>query len=308
MKIFSNVTEVIGHTPLIELSAIEKEFSLPARIAVKAERQNPAGSTKDRAALNMINNAEARGILKPGATIIEPTSGNTGVGLAMVAAVRGYRLILTMPETMSAERRKLLSAYGAELVLTSGTKGMTGAIEMANELAKNTPDSIIMGQFSNAANAEAHYKTTGPEIWNDTDGKIDIFISGVGTGGTITGTGKYLKEKNPNIKIIAVEPENSAVLSGGSAGSHGLQGIGAGFVPDLLDTDIFDEIIPVSDNNAFAMGKLLARKEGLLCGITSGAAAYAAVETAKKSENSKKLIVALMPDTGERYLSTDMFK
>lgn len=308
MKIFSNITQTVGHTPLVELSSLEKEYSLRAKIAVKLERQNPAGSAKDRAALNMINDAENKGLLKKGSVIIEPTSGNTGVGLAMVCAVRGYKLILTMPETMSVERRALLAAYGATLVLTEGTKGMSGAIAKANELAKETPDSLIVGQFVNPANAEAHYLTTGPEIWEDTDGKVDIFVCGVGTGGTVTGVGRYLKEKNPDVKIVAVEPSLSPVLSGGKAGPHGLQGIGAGFVPDVLDTSVYDEVITVSNEDAFETGRYLARKEGMLVGITSGASVYAAMELAKRSENEGKLIVAFAPDTGERYLSSDMFK
>ena len=307
MNIYKNVTEAVGHTPLIELSAVEKEYSLSARIALKAERQNPAGSAKDRAALYMIRDAEEKGLLKPGATIIEPTSGNTGVGLAMVAAVRGYKLILTMPETMSEERRKLLAAYGAELVLTDGSKGMAGAVEKANEIAAATPGSIIAGQFENPANAKAHYETTGPEIWKDTDGKVNIFVAGVGTGGTVTGTGRYLKEKNPDVKIIAVEPASSPLLSQGKAGSHGLQGIGANFVPDLLDREIYDEVVTVTNEDAFEMGRFLARREGLLVGITSGAAVSAAVELARRPENADKLIVALAPDTGERSLSTAMF-
>lgn len=307
MNIYKNVTEAVGHTPLIELSAVEKEYSLSARIALKAERQNPAGSAKDRAALYMIRDAEEKGLLKPGATIIEPTSGNTGVGLAMVAAVRGYKLILTMPETMSEERRKLLAAYGAELVLTDGSKGMAGAVEKANEIAAATPGSIIAGQFENPANAKAHYETTGPEIWKDTDGKVNIFVAGVGTGGTVTGTGRYLKEKKPDVKIIAVEPASSPLLSQGKAGSHGLQGIGANFVPDLLDREIYDEVVTVTNEDAFEMGRFLARREGLLVGITSGAAVSAAVELARRPENADKLIVALAPDTGERYLSTAMF-
>ena len=308
MNIYKNVTEAVGHTPLIELTAVEREYSLSARIALKAERQNPAGSAKDRAALYMIMDAEEKGLLKPGATIIEPTSGNTGVGLAMVAAVRGYKLILTMPETMSEERCRLLAAYGAQLVLTDGSKGMAGAVEKANEIAAQTPGSIIAGQFENPANAKAHYETTGPEIWEDTDGKVDIFVAGVGTGGTITGTGRYLKEKKPDVKIIAVEPASSPLLSQGKAGSHGLQGIGANFVPDLLDREVYDEVVTVTDESAYKMSRFLARREGLLVGITSGAAVSAAAELAKRPEYADKLIVALAPDTGERYLSTEMFK
>ena len=302
------MTELIGKTPLIELKAIEKAEKLGARLIVKAERQNPSGSAKDRAALGMIEDAEKRGILKKGATIIEPTSGNTGVGLAMIAAVKGYDLILTMPETMSDERKALLAAYGAKLVLTDGTKGMSGAIEKANEIAASTENSFITGQFVNPANAEAHYKTTGPEIWDDTDGTVAAFVAGVGTGGTLTGTGRYLKEKNPAIRVIAVEPSGSAVLSGKSAGGHGLQGIGAGFVPDVLDTTVYDEVIAVDDESAYETGRHLAQSEGLLVGITSGAAVYAAIALAKRPEYKGKTIVALMPDTGERYLSTPMFK
>lgn len=308
MKIYNNITELIGKTPLLELGNLEKKYDLNARIIAKAELFNPAGSVKDRVAASMIDDYEKRGILKPGATIIEPTSGNTGIGLAAVAGSRGYKAILIMPETMSIERRNLLMAYGAEIVLTDGIKGMTGAIEKAEELHHKISDSIIAGQFINPANPAIHKATTGVEIWEDTDGEIDIFVSGVGTGGTITGVGAYLKSKNPNIKIVAVEPENSAVLSGERAGAHKIQGIGAGFIPEVLDTDIYDEIIKVPNQAALSMGKEIAHCEGILVGISSGAAVWAAKELAKRSENFGKMIVALMPDTGERYLSTSMYK
>ena len=306
-NIVTSALELIGKTPLLELSNIEKEEQLGARVVAKLELFNPAGSVKDRIARAMILDAEARGVLKPGATIIEPTSGNTGVGLAAVAAARGYHVILTMPETMSVERRQLAKAYGAEVVLTEGSKGMKGAIEKAQELADATPGSMIAGQFVNPANPKAHYETTGPEIWADTDGRVDIFVAGVGTGGTLTGTGTFLKEQNPNIRIVAVEPETSPVLSRGVAGPHKIQGIGAGFVPDVLNTAIYDEIIPVSNEDAFATGKRIGRREGILVGISSGAAAYAAIQLAKRPENAGKTIVVLLPDTGERYLSTALF-
>lgn len=305
MNVKSDITELIGGTPLVELKVFEKDTG--ARIAAKLESFNPAGSAKDRVAAKMIADAENKGLLKPGAVIIEPTSGNTGVGLAAVAAVKGYKVILTMPDTMSIERVRLLKAYGAEIILTDGAKGMSGSIEKANEIAANTPGSFIPGQFTNEANPLAHYESTGIEIWNDTDGKIDIFVAGVGTGGTLTGTGRYLKEKNPDIKIVAVEPASSPLLSKGYAGTHDLQGIGANFVPEILDTALIDEIIAVSDEDAYEAGRLLAKKEGILAGITSGAAAFAACELAKRPENAGKLIVALLPDTGERYLSTKMF-
>lgn len=306
-KIYTSAVELIGKTPLLELTHIEKEYSLKAKIVAKLEYFNPAGSVKDRIAKAMIDDAEASGKLKPGAVIIEPTSGNTGIGLASVAAARGYRLILTMPETMSVERRQLIKAYGAEIVLTEGSKGMKGAIAKAEELAKEIPNSFIPGQFVNPANPKAHFDTTGPEIYEDTDGKVDIFVAGVGTGGTITGVGEYLKSKNPDIKVVAVEPQTSAVLSTGVAGAHKIQGIGAGFVPDVLNTDIYDEIIPVSNEDAFATGKLIGKSEGVLVGISSGAAAYAAIELAKRSENEGKTIAVLLPDTGDRYLSTPLF-
>ncbi len=306
-NIFTSALELIGKTPLLELSNIEKEEQLGAKVVAKLELFNPAGSVKDRIARAMILDAEARGVLKPGATIIEPTSGNTGVGLAAVAAARGYHVILTMPETMSVERRQLAKAYGAEIVLTEGSKGMKGAIAKAQELADATPGSMIAGQFVNPANPKAHYETTGPEIWADTDGTVDIFVAGVGTGGTLTGTGTFLKERNPNIKIVAVEPETSPVLSRGEAGPHKIQGIGAGFVPDVLDTKIYDEIIPVANEDAFATGKRIGRSEGILVGISSGAAAFAAIQLAKRPENAGKTIVVLLPDTGERYLSTALF-
>lgn len=307
MTIHTNILDLVGNTPLVELTKIEKDEHLKARVAAKIESFNPAGSAKDRIALNMIKSAEKEGKIKPGATIIEPTSGNTGVGLALVCAQRGYQLILTMPETMSVERRNLIKAYGAKVVLTPGSEGMKGAIAKANELAEEIPNSFIPGQFTNMSNPEIHYLTTGPEIWKDTDGKVDMFVAGVGTGGTLSGTGKYLKEKNPKIEVVAVEPETSPLLSKGYAGPHTIQGIAAGFVPETLDTRIYDEIVTVSDQHAFEMGRRLAQEEGLLVGISSGAAAYAAVELAKRPENEGKLIVVLLPDTGERYLSTAMF-
>ncbi len=307
MKVYEKITDLIGNTPLLKISNYIKENDLKADVYTKLEYLNPAGSVKDRIARAMIDDAEKKGILKPGAVIIEPTSGNTGIGLASVAASRGYRIILTMPETMSVERRNLLKAYGAELVLTDGSKGMKGAIEKANELAKETPGSFIPGQFVNQANPAAHYATTGPEIWNDTDGKVDIFVAGVGTGGTLTGVGKYLKSKNPEVKVVAVEPAGSPVLSKGTPGPHKIQGIGAGFVPETLDTSVYDEIITVENEDAFKTGRALARGEGLLVGISSGAAVYAAGELAKRPENKGKVIVALLPDTGDRYLSTPMF-
>lgn len=307
-KIYRSFTELVGNTPLVELSNLKAEFQLPARILAKLESFNPAGSAKDRVAKSMIEDGEARGLLKPGYVIVEPTSGNTGIGLAAVAAGRGYKVILTMPETMSEERRALLMAYGAELVLTDGTKGMAGAIEKAEEIARNTPGSFLAGQFVNPANPEAHRKTTGPEIYEDTDGAVDIFVAGVGTGGTITGVGEYLKERNPAVKIVGVEPAGSPYLTKGVSGPHGLQGIGAGFVPEILNTDILDEVIPVSDEDAYAMGRFLGRREGILAGITSGAAVWAAAELARRPENAGKTIVALLPDTGDRYLSTPMFR
>ncbi|MBQ2753209.1 MAG: cysteine synthase A [Firmicutes bacterium] len=307
MKIYNSITELIGKTPLLELKKLGEEFETKAKILAKLEFFNPAGSIKDRVALNMIEDAEARGLLKKGATIIEPTSGNTGIGLALVAVSRGYRLILTMPDTMSVERRNLLKAYGAELVLTEGAKGMKGSIEKAEELAREIEGSFIPGQFTNEANPEAHIKTTGPEIWEDTDGKVDIFIACVGTGGTLTGTGQYLKSKNPEIKVIAVEPAASPLLSKGYAGSHGIQGIGANFVPDILDTSLYDEVIAITDEEAMETGKKVARKEGFLVGISSGAALAAAKVVASREENRGKNIVVLLPDTGDRYLSTPMF-
>lgn len=306
-NIYKGTLELIGNTPLMEVTNIERELKLEASILVKLEYLNPAGSVKDRAAKYMIQDAEEKGLLKPGAVIIEPTSGNTGIGLASIAASRGYRVILTMPETMSVERRNILKAYGAELVLTEGKKGMTGAIEKAEALAKEIPGSFLAGQFENPANAKAHRETTGPEIWRDTDGKVDIFLAGVGTGGTITGTGAYLKEKNPNIHVVALEPADSPVLSGGAAGPHGLQGIGAGFVPQVLDTEVYDEVFQAKTEDAYEGAKLLAKKEGILVGISSGAALHGAIELAKRPENKGKVIVALLPDSGDRYYSTPLF-
>ena len=307
MRVYRKITDLIGGTPLLELTNYEKTNELNAKIYAKLEYFNPAGSVKDRIAKAMLDDAEEKGLLKPGAVIIEPTSGNTGIGLASVAASRGYKVILTMPETMSVERRNLLKAYGAELVLTEGAKGMAGAIAKAKELAEQTPNSYIPSQFTNPANPAVHLKTTGPEIWADTDGKVDIFVAGVGTGGTLSGVGAYLKSQNPNVKVVAVEPATSPVLSGGKAGPHKIQGIGAGFVPDTLNTDIYDEILPVQNEDAFATGRALARSEGVLVGISSGAAVFAAAQLAKRPENAGKAIVALLPDTGERYLSTPMF-
>ena len=306
-KIYTSADQLIGHTPLLELVHIEKEEDLEAKVLAKLEYFNPAGSVKDRIAKAMIDDAEAKGLLKPGSVIIEPTSGNTGIGLASVAAARGYRIIIVMPETMSVERRQLMKAYGAELVLTEGAKGMKGAIAKADELAKELPNSFIPGQFVNPANPAVHKATTGPEIWEDTDGKVDIFVAGVGTGGTVTGTGEYLKSQNPNVKVVAVEPASSPVLSQGHAGAHKIQGIGAGFVPDVLDTKIYDEIITVENDDAFATGRLIGKHEGVLVGISSGAAVWAAIELAKRPENKGKTIVALLPDTGDRYLSTPLF-
>jgi cysteine synthase A len=307
MRVYRKITDLIGGTPLLELTNYEKANELNAKIYAKLEYFNPAGSVKDRIAKAMLDDAEEKGLLKPGAVIIEPTSGNTGIGLASVAASRGYKVILTMPETMSVERRNLLKAYGAELVLTEGAKGMPGAIAKAKELAEQTPNSYIPSQFTNPANPAVHLKTTGPEIWADTDGKVDIFVAGVGTGGTLSGVGAYLKSQNPNVKVVAVEPATSPVLSGGKAGPHKIQGIGAGFVPDTLNTDIYDEILPMQNEDAFATGRALARSEGVLVGISSGAAVFAAAQLAKRPENAGKVIVALLPDTGERYLSTPMF-
>ena len=307
-RVFTSADQLIGGTPLLEMTHIEREEGLEARILGKLEYFNPAGSVKDRIAKAMIDDAEKKGLLKANSVIIEPTSGNTGIGLASVAAARGYRIIIVMPETMSVERRKLMKAYGAELVLTEGSKGMKGAIEKANELAKEIPNSFIPGQFINPANPAVHKATTGPEIWNDTDGKVDIFVAGVGTGGTITGTGEYLKSQNPNVKVVAVEPASSPVLSKGTAGSHKIQGIGAGFVPEVLDTKVYDEVIAVENEDAFTTGRLIGRKEGVLVGISSGAAVWAAVRLAKRPENKGKTIVVLLPDTGDRYLSTPLFE
>ena len=306
-KIYTSADQLIGRTPLLELVHIEKEEKLEAKVLAKLEYFNPAGSVKDRIAKAMIDDAEAKGLLKPGSVIIEPTSGNTGIGLASVAAARGYRIIIVMPETMSVERRQLMKAYGAELVLTEGAKGMKGAIAKADELAKELPNSFIPGQFVNPANPAVHKATTGPEIWEDTDGNVDIFVAGVGTGGTVTGTGEYLKSQNPNVKVVAVEPASSPVLSQGHAGAHKIQGIGAGFVPDVLDTKIYGEIITVENDDAFATGRLIGKHEGVLVGISSGAAVWAAIELAKRPENKGKTIVALLPDTGDRYLSTPLF-
>lgn len=307
-KIYTSADQLIGKTPLLELTHIEKKYGLKAKVLAKLEYFNPAGSVKDRIARKMLDDAEAAGKLTPDSVIIEPTSGNTGIGLASVAAARGYRIIIVMPETMSVERRQLMKAYGAELVLTEGAKGMKGAIAKADELAKEIPNSFVPGQFVNPSNPKAHYETTGPEIFEDTDGEVDIFVAGVGTGGTITGVGEYLKDKKPGVKIVAVEPETSAVLSTGVAGAHKIQGIGAGFVPDVLDTKVYDEIIPVSNEAAFEAGKLIGKSEGVLVGISSGAAAYAAIELAKRPENEGKTIVVLLPDTGDRYLSTSLFQ
>ncbi len=307
MSIYTSADQLIGKTPLLELTHIEKEYGLKARLVAKLEYFNPAGSVKDRIAKAMIDDAEAAGKLKEGSVIIEPTSGNTGIGLASVAAARGYRIIITMPETMSVERRQLIKAYGAEIVLTEGAKGMKGAIAKANELAAQIPNSFIPGQFVNPANPTAHLEHTGPEIWEDTEGKVDIFVAGVGTGGTVTGVGEYLKSKNPGVKVVAVEPASSAVLSTGVPGPHKIQGIGAGFVPDVLNTKVYDEIIPVENEDAFATGKLIGRKEGVLVGISSGAATFAAIQLAKRPENEGKTVVVLLPDTGDRYLSTPLF-
>ena len=306
-RIYPSADQLIGHTPLLELTHLEKKYGLKARLLGKLEYLNPAGSVKDRIARAMIDDAEAKGLLKPGSVIIEPTSGNTGIGLASVAAARGYRVIIVMPETMSVERRQLMKAYGAELVLTEGSKGMSGAIAKAEELAREIPGGVVPGQFVNAANPKAHFETTGPEIYEDTDGKVDYFVAGVGTGGTITGVGQYLKSRNPEVKVVAVEPKSSAVLSTGVAGAHKIQGIGAGFVPQVLDTKVYDEIIPVENDDAFALGKEMGRSEGVLVGISSGAALWAAIEIAKRPGSEGKTIVVLLPDTGDRYLSTPLF-
>ena len=306
-KIFTSADQLIGHTPLMELTNIEKKHGLKAKLLAKLEYFNPAGSVKDRIAKAMIDDAETKGLLKPGSVIIEPTSGNTGIGLASVAAARGYRIIIVMPETMSVERRQIMKAYGAELVLTEGAKGMKGAIAKAEKLSREIPNSFIPGQFVNPANPKAHFETTGPEIFDDTDGKVDIFVAGVGTGGTVTGVGQYLKSRNPSVKVVAVEPKSSAVLSTGVAGPHKIQGIGAGFVPDVLDTKVYDEIIPVTNEDAFAAGKEIGRSEGVLVGISSGAALWAGIDLAKRPENAGKTIVVLLPDTGDRYLSTPLF-
>ena len=306
-RIFTSADQLIGHTPLMELTNIEKKHGLKAKLLAKLEYFNPAGSVKDRIAKAMIDDAETKGLLKPGSVIIEPTSGNTGIGLASVAAARGYRIIIVMPETMSIERRQIMKAYGAELVLTEGAKGMKGAIAKAEELSKEIPNSFIPGQFVNPANPKAHFETTGPEIFDDTDGKVDIFVAGVGTGGTVTGVGQYLKSRNPSVKVVAVEPKSSAVLSTGVAGPHKIQGIGAGFVPEVLDTKVYDEIIPVTNEDAFAAGKEIGRSEGVLVGISSGAALWAGIDLAKRPENASKTIVVLLPDTGDRYLSTPLF-
>ena len=307
-RIYTAADQLIGHTPLLELTHLEQEFGLKARIVAKLEYFNPAGSVKDRIAKAMIDDAEAKGLLKPGSVIIEPTSGNTGIGLASVAAARGYRIIIVMPETMSVERRQIMKAYGAELVLSEGSQGMKGAIAKADELAREIPNSFIPGQFVNPANPKAHFETTGPEIWGDTDGQVDAFVAGVGTGGTLTGVGQFLKSKNPAVKVVAVEPKNSPVLSEGHGGAHKIQGIGAGFVPDVLDTKVYDEIIPVENEDAFATGKLIGKREGVLVGISSGAAVWAAVQLAKRPEFEGKTIAVLLPDTGDRYLSTPLFQ
>ena len=307
MKIYGSVTELIGRTPLLEVKNLERDLDLKARVLVKLEYFNPAGSVKDRAALSMIEDAEEKGRIRPGATLIEPTSGNTGIGLASVAASKGYKTIVVMPETMSIERRKLLLGYGAQIVLTEGAKGMKGAIEKAEELEKEMENAVILGQFVNPANPDAHYRTTGPEIWEDTDGAVDIFIAGAGTGGTVTGVGRFLKEKNASVKVIAAEPDKSPVLSGGKPGPHGLQGIGAGFIPEILDTEIYDSISRVTEEEAYAASRLMATREGILTGITSGAALHTAIMEARKPENEGKMITALLPDTGERYLSTPLF-
>ena len=306
-NIYTSVEQLIGKTPLLELTHVERELGLKARLLAKLEAFNPGGSAKDRVAMAMVDDAERRGLLRPGATIIEPTSGNTGIGLAVMAAARGYRAIIVMPDTMSMERRLLLGAYGAELVLTEGAKGMQGAIDKAEELARELEGSFIPGQFVNPANPAAHYQTTGPEIWVDTDGQVDVFVAGVGTGGTLTGVGRYLKEQNPGVKVVAAEPAASPLLSGGKAGPHGLQGIGANFIPEVLDRAVYDEVVPVTEEDAYAMGRLLGRREGVLAGISSGAALWAAVEVAKRPESEGKTVVVLLPDTGDRYLSTEMF-